>query len=1179
MSLTKGVKNFISKGLKGLGITAGRKADTKKDTKKENKPTSYSKKRETVQIENRARDARLISDTINQNANTALKITHVGEKAPKPKTTAKQVGSKVFQGAMKALDTTGNASRTAYDHLQTGRNPLEGFKKGWTHQTKTTGVDIINNNRLMTKGIDTAVNALTKDKSKVEKRKNTVKEVAGFGLELGIDPLNYVTFGGKGFTKGLISGIGGTVGKETAEAGAKIAGKQLLRATAGKGLVTADDLVRAVANVPENKKAKVMQTLIKQVQAGGTVGQYSDEVATLASRSYDNLARQVAENSGFTMQKMLNAKSGAGVRVGKKQIVESGKMRDIGASINRRLLGEGTLRRRANDRLMELGRKGFKEGMKGDDYHLLRMVDSSTRGFKAKGFDTAMEKIAQISKGATEHDEAVVRRMLERGTDSVINVTPKQQQMYDTLKGLGSEIGNREVIAGMLNPAKLRENYLPRVKNPNLPLLKAPPAELNNLSEAKKIARQLNPTLGSSKSRIMNVDSVRGANINLREKYKELGNHAFFEESPTKAFALRAKDHFDKVGDKFKADDILGSVGQMLSVDDLKKLSAYEGGVSKILKRGGDTVLTQKSALSQIPLGNNVNLGDIIALSDSSGKKVSTLFKELGLRGDPSAVNILAHKVANSPDELITNLTRKDFQALASLAQTNLPKGAPIPVHALPREIIASLMDDVIPAKGKDLVSRDLLKGIDKFHNSWKPLKTSLNPNYYRTNLFGGVANTLADVGAKETVASLPSTAKLLMGQGDTAITAGGKRYTKNQLNNLMEATNVTSSSFAKADLKSVGRHIDDVTKGGGFFRHPIKSIQDMGSRATNATEQFIRTHEMVGNLRKGLDPISAGERVKMHQFDYGDLSNFEKNVMRRVMPFYTYKSKNIPTQLGKFLDNPLHHQRMLDKFPRMMANINDVDYDKYPEYAREQGVVTVGKNRLGMPRYFNPSLPQSDLFGSPVTGKGMDIASDAFGMITPLAKLPLETMFNMRLMPEGRVRVNNDDVNPAHFMGKTIPKKVENIIDTFNPIPDMKFSNPENLRGRVSQPDPRTLGFIKEFDEVANEKYNYYDRKNELDQIVKTLKKAGVELPAIDKIIGRKNSKKYNPAPKMPFLEGERFGNEPMNPQRKDFKTDKEYQQALKMAELYKKVPEKRPPNNTESWAEFITRLIQGGN
>lgn len=39
----------------------------------------------------------------------------------------------------------------------------------------------------------------------------------------------------------LVSGVGGTVARETAEAGAKIAGKQLIRATAGKGL-KADDL-------------------------------------------------------------------------------------------------------------------------------------------------------------------------------------------------------------------------------------------------------------------------------------------------------------------------------------------------------------------------------------------------------------------------------------------------------------------------------------------------------------------------------------------------------------------------------------------------------------------------------------------------------------------------------------------------------------------------------------------------------------------------------------------------------------------------------------------------------------------------------------------------------------------------------------------------------------------------
>lgn len=1176
MSLKKNAKNYLNNVGRGFAIVTGR--EPKPSTPKPSTPKPRpAKARQTVQIENRAKSANQISKQIEQNANSALKINHVGGTVSKPVKTKEKTGSKVFQATMKALDTTGNATRTGYDFFQRGKNPLEGFKKGWKHEVSTSGKDIINNNAILSKGIDTTVDVLSRDKSKVAKRQNAVKGIAGFGLEVGLDPLNYVSFGGKGFAKGLVSGIGGTVGRETAEAGAKVAGKQLLRATAGKGLVKSDDLLRAVANVPEAKKAKVMNSLVKQIQAGGSVGQYSDEVSTLAAKAYDDLASQVAKNSGFTMQNLLNAKSGTGVKIGKRQIVEAGKMRDAGAKVNRALLGDSGLGRRANDRLMELARKGYKAGLKGDDYHLLRMVDTSSRGFSAKGFDRTLEKISGVAKGSTAKDEAVVRRMLEQGADSVQGVTAKQRQMYDTLKNISSDISNREIVTGMLNPAKLRENYLPRVKNTNIPSFTKLPHELGDLSRAKSIAREVNPSLMSARDRKIKTDSVQKANQILSERYKDLKGIKFFEESPTKAFALRAKDHFDKVGSKFKADDIISSVGRQLTVEDLINLSKPRGNIHNVIGQRGDTVVAQKSALSQLPLGNGVTVGDLVALSENTGMPIHNIVKQLGLKGDPYAASQLANRVAYSTDELITNLSPNDYKALASLVQTNLPKGSPIPVHSLPREVIASLLDGTMK-RSDDMVSRDLVKGLDKVHNAWKPLKTSLNLNYYPNNLFGGVANTLMDVGAKEAITSLPSTTKLMLGQGDTAIQAGGRRYTKDQLKNLMEAGNVISSNFARADLKTVNRYIDDAVRGGGFLRHPIKTIQDLGSKATDATEQFIRTHEMVGNLRKGLDPISAGERVKMHQFDYGDLSNFEKNVMKRVMPFYTFKSKNMPAQIGKFLDNPLHHYRMLERAPRLLAEHHGVEWDSLPEYLKEQAIAVTGTNEQGMMRYFNPSLPQTDLYSSPLTGKAGSIGYDAFGMVTPALKLPIETGYNMRMLPEGRLRVNDDKNNPAYFMGKTIPKRVENIIDTMSPLPNLKYNNPENLRGRAVQPDPKTLGYIKEFDEVTNSKFDYYNRADELKGIMDAMKKAGVELPPIDKIVGRKGSKKYNPAPKAPYLQGERFSLDPLNPRREDYKTEEQYQKALQMAQIYRQVPEKLPPQNSASWADFITTLIGRG-
>lgn len=1173
-----GLKSELKKGWDKITSTFTGK---KKESQPTNKNKSTSNSRKKVQIENQRKSADTISNYKSQNANKAIKIQNQGGTVPELKKKDDKAGSKLWKKTVEVLDKGGNSFRTGADALQTKKTikaTVEGFKQGWNWEKETRGRDIIDHNRILTKAIEAPVDLLVKDKKKNAHTKETAKNVAGFGVEVGLDPLNYVSFGGGGFAKGLVSGVGGTVARETAEAGAKIAGKQLIRATAGKGL-KADDLLRAIKDVPEEKKVKVMQELVKQVKTGGAVGKYSDDVSKLAGDAYEQVAKTMAEKQGFSMQKMLDAKAGSGVKIGNKTLISSSKMRDAGAKLNRGLFGEAGNLRRGNDRFMEAMRKGYKAGLTDDEYHLLRMIDSSARGYSAKGFDRALENISSVAKGATKGDEAVVRRMLERGADTVVNPTAKQMQMYNALKKTGGEIAEREVTTGMLGADRLLDNYMPRMKSTNLPKIDNNALSNNKVyQEIGKLRKELNPKMGSSNARKMDTLSVRYANKLLSESAPELKGVKFFEESPTKAFALRAKDHYDKMAQKFRADDIINSVGKKLTLGDIQELSQPKGNVKNLLIKPSEATVVQRSTLMQIPLdAKGTTLGDVVAFAENQGADLLTVLKQGGFKGDPTALAHLGNRLGKQKDEIITHLTDRDLSAISSVMQTNLPAGADLPVYALPNRVLSSIITPVTPQL--DDVSSDALKILDKVHNTWKPLKTSLNPLYYANNVMGGVANTLMDVGLGKTLSSIPDTAKILAGGDNATIRAGGRQYTAKQLRDIMEATNVTSSNFARADLKTVNRYIDDATQGGSFLRHPVKSIMDMGSKLTDATESGIRTHEMVANLKKGLDPISAGERVKMHQFDYGDLSDFEKKVMKRVMPFYTYKSKNVPTQLGKLLDNPVHHYRMLDRVPKLIAENQGVDYDSKPAYLKEQSPIFTGRNDLGMPKYFTPSLPQGDIYTSPLTGGAKDTALSLASMVTPIPRVAMETLYNSKITPYGKIENFDDAKSPAYLMGKQIPQKYRNIIDTVTPTPNVKYFNPENLRGKVVQPVPETLGFMKEFDEISAQKSPYYERGAELEAVMDAMKSAGVEFPAIDKIIGRKNSKKYKASVKDKYVQQETFsGYDPLNPKPTDFKSEEDYQKALNAVQLLNNVPEDFKAPTAQSWADYILSLTKGG-
>lgn len=1155
----------ISDGAKALFTKKPKKDKKAKDTK-----PKYTKTQ--VQVQNMSKTTRGINKTIDLNANKAIKIKHKGGSVPnEAQKKVVEAGSKVLQKTFGVLDKAGNSARTGLDYAQTGKDALKGVSDGWKGEKKTRGKDLITHNAFANDVIDAPIDFLVKDKAKNKKTKSVVKGITGFGLEVGLDPLTYVSFGGGGLAKGLVSGIGGTVGRETAEAGAKIAGKQLLRSTVGKSLQV-DDLMKAIKDVPKAKQAEVMEHLVKQVKSGGAVAKYSDEVSALANKAYNNLAKDVADKSGYTMQKMLNAKAGSGVKIGKKELVSSGKMRDIGANLNKKIFKNGSEGREINNSLMEAFRRGSTAGLTTDEYHLLRMIDSSARGFTARGFDDAMRDIGKVSHKSTKGDEAVARYMLENGKDSVTGMSAKQMEMYTTLRGLGDDMAQREVLTGMLNAERVNPNYMPRVKNMNLP--KVADDIYSKRTAKQAVAKELNPKLRSSKDRVIQTNSVREANQVLRESDKRLAGIDFFEESPTKAFAQRAKKHYEQVGQKFRADDILESVGRKLSPKEIKYLGKADNrnALHQVYKNSDTTVL-QRSVLAQVPVDDaGTTLGDILAHADATGGTVYKILKEGNFKGDPTALAHLANALLTRPDDLITNLTQTNLKAISSVIQTNLKTGADLPVHVLSKRVL----DSVVKQGGTSLdnVTSKLLKGVDTSHNMWKPLKTSLNPVYHINNVMGGTANTIMDVGIGKTLTSVPDTLKYLALGDDAVIKGGGRQYSGRYISDVMEGSNVMSSSFAKADLKTVGRHIDDVTSGGGFLKHPLKSTMDFAGNVTNTMEKGIRSHEMIANLKKGLDPLTSAERVKMHQFDYGDITNFEKKVMKRLMPFYTYKSKNVPLQLTKLLDNPSTHYRMLKRAPELIAEEQGVDYESLPEYLKEQTPVFTGRNDLGMPRYFSPSLPQKDIYSAPVTGKTMNVITDAVNMSVPIAKAGFETLYDTKIMPYGEVKANNDKKNPAYFFGKTIPRRVSNVIDTLSPAPNLKYFDTENLRGKTVQPMPETFGFLKEFDETANAKSKYYDRSKELDDIMEVMKKAGVEFPRIDEIIGRKNSRKYNQSTKDAFVAAETVGYNPLNPKQSDFKTEEDYQKAVKAKALFSNVPEDFKPETAESWAEFIRKI-----
>jgi hypothetical protein len=75
--------------------------------------------------------------------------------------------------------------------------------------------------------------------------------------------------------------------------------------------------------------------------------------------------------------------------------------------------------------------------------------------------------------------------------------------------------------------------------------------------------------------------------------------------------------------------------------------------------------------------------------------------------------------------------------------------------------------------------------------------------------------------------------------------------------------------------------------------------------RAFLNREDLPRFATAIHALRGGATYEEAAARVAGAHFDYADLTPFERDIARRIMPFYTWTARNVPLQSKRILTNP----------------------------------------------------------------------------------------------------------------------------------------------------------------------------------------------------------------------------------------------------------------------------------
>lgn len=292
-----------------------------------------------------------------------------------------------------------------------------------------------------------------------------------------------------------------------------------------------------------------------------------------------------------------------------------------------------------------------------------------------------------------------------------------------------------------------------------------------------------------------------------------------------------------------------------------------------------------------------------------------------------------------------------------------------------------------------------LLRRYDDLNNFLKRYQI-LSPGFHIRNAFGGEFNNwLAGVDN----ASRSEWRKIWIKSG-----FGNKpeklSKAQREIFDWVESAGVFGNQAHDVAGEAVGRSLNPLAKN---FRLTQRS-RDIGG----GVEGYLRGSLANHVRRKGGSIQDAFDDVAKFHFDYDDLTSFERGVMKRIIPFYTWTRKNLPLQLEQIAKQPAKYTAYM----KAKDNIENMSEEEgvYPEYfdnlmsirlpkGVSQLIPGMGDNMA----YIAPDLPFRDVAeylnpAQPTRGLEMIKSSVAVPLKLPLEMQAGKKFFNDQPFYEG---------------------------------------------------------------------------------------------------------------------------------------------------------------------------------
>lgn len=174
--------------------------------------------------------------------------------------------------------------------------------------------------------------------------------------------------------------------------------------------------------------------------------------------------------------------------------------------------------------------------------------------------------------------------------------------------------------------------------------------------------------------------------------------------------------------------------------------------------------------------------------------------------------------------------------------------------------------------------------------------------------------------------------------------------------------------------------------------------------------EDTIRTGHYLAKRLQGLSPVEAAQQVAKYHINYSRATPFERGVMRRIYPWYSFSAGNLPPLLEDLATNP----GRITAATRLVGGVRDPG-QFVPSYIGEGASIPIPGAPDGQQRYissFGLGIEDEAIktIGSLLKGDVRRTLQQGIGQANPLVKLPFEQAFGTQLFSGRKL----DDLKPS---------------------------------------------------------------------------------------------------------------------------------------------------------------------